>query len=103
MITVFDNKTFALTNAHFSYVFRVSPEGILEHMHYGGPLRDPLNVAKHHHRTQREVASNFPRKSSQALGLRIIVFLRCMDGIQTEIQFFHCIIRRIVSSKRNRV
>ncbi len=59
MITVFDNKTFALTNAHFSYVFRVSPEGILEHMHYGGPLRDPLNVAKHHHRTQREVASNF--------------------------------------------
>ncbi len=59
MITVFDNKTFALTNAYFSYVFRVSPEGILEHLHYGGPLRDPLNVAVHHHRTQREVASNF--------------------------------------------
>jgi len=59
MITVSKNKTFALTNAHFSYVFRVSPEGILEHLHYGGPLRDPLNVAVHHLRTQREVASNF--------------------------------------------
>ena len=59
MITVSKDKTFALTNSHFSYVFRVSPEGILEHLHYGGPLRDPLNVAVHHLRTQREVASNF--------------------------------------------
>lgn len=59
MITVSDKNTFALTNAYFSYVFRVSPEGILEHLHYGGPLRDPLNVAVHHLRTQREVASNF--------------------------------------------
>jgi len=59
VITVSKDKTFALTNTHFSYVFRVSPEGILEHLHYGGPLRDPLNVAVHHLRTQREVASNF--------------------------------------------
>jgi len=59
MITVSKDKTFALTNAHFSYVFRTSPEGILEHLHYGGPLNDPLNVAIHHLRTQREVASNF--------------------------------------------
>ena len=59
MITVSKEKTFALKNSHFSYVFRVSPEGILEHLHYGGPLRDPLNVAVHHLRTQREVASNF--------------------------------------------
>jgi len=59
MITVSKNKTFALTNEKFSYVFRVSPEGILEHLHYGGPLTEPLNVAIHHLRTQREVASNF--------------------------------------------
>ena len=59
MITVSKDKTFALTNRFFAYVFRVSPEGILEHLHYGGPLSDPLNVAVHHIRTQREVASVF--------------------------------------------
>ena len=59
MITVSDDKTFALTNRFFSYVFRASPEGILEHLHYGGPLSNPLDVAVHHLRTQREVASTF--------------------------------------------
>ncbi len=59
MIQVSKNKTFALSNRFFSYVFRVSPEGILEHLHYGGPLEDPLNVSVHHIRTQREVASTF--------------------------------------------
>jgi alpha-galactosidase len=59
MITVSRDNVFALSNAHFSYVFRVSPEGILEHLHYGGPLRDPINIPVHHLRTQREMASNF--------------------------------------------
>lgn len=59
MIQASKNKTFALTNRFFSYVFRVSPEGILEHLHYGGPLSDPLGVSVHHIRTQREVASTF--------------------------------------------
>lgn len=59
MISVSDDKIFSLTNQHFSYIFRVSPEGILEHLHYGGPLADPLNVTVHHLRTQREVASTF--------------------------------------------
>ncbi len=59
MIQVSKDKTYALTNRFFSYVFRVSPEGILEHLHYGGPLSDPLNVSVHHLRTQREVASTF--------------------------------------------
>ncbi len=62
MITVSKDKTFALSNSHFSYVFRVSPEGILEHLHYGGPLRDPLNVAVHHLRTQREMTTDFQGK-----------------------------------------
>ncbi len=59
MITVSKDKTFSLTNRYFSYVFRVSPEGILEHLHYGGVLSDPLNVTAHHLRTQREVSSHF--------------------------------------------
>lgn len=29
----------------------------MQHIHYGGPLRDPLNVSVHHLRTQRETAS----------------------------------------------
>ncbi len=59
MITVSEDNVFSLTNKYFSYVFRVSPEGIPEHIHYGGALRDPLNVTAHHLRTQREVASTF--------------------------------------------
>ncbi len=59
LITVSDDQTFALSNAHFSYVFRVSPEGILEHLHYGGSISEPLKVARHHRRTLRHVASTF--------------------------------------------
>ncbi len=59
LITVSDDLTFALSNAHLSYVFRVSAEGILEHLHFGGALSDPLNVAVHHRRTIRHVASTF--------------------------------------------
>ena len=59
LVQVSPDNVFALTNRHFSYVFRVSPEGILEHMHYGGPLSDPLNVAAHHRRTQRHVVSEY--------------------------------------------
>jgi len=59
VITVSKDNIFALTNRHFSYVFRVSPEGVLEHLHYSGPLRDPLNVPMHHLRTQREATTNF--------------------------------------------
>lgn len=59
MITVSENLTFSLTNAHFSYVFRVSPEGLLEHLYYGAPLRKPLAVPTHHLRTQRECTVNF--------------------------------------------
>jgi len=59
MITVSEDQTFALSNTHFSYVFRVSPEGILEHLHYGGALSNPLKVSAHHKRTIRHVASTF--------------------------------------------
>lgn len=59
LIQVSDELTFALSNAHFAYVFRVSPEGILEHLHYGGPLSDPLRVPDHHRRMNRHVAPTF--------------------------------------------
>jgi len=59
LITVSDDLTFSLSNTHFSYVFRVSPEGILEHLHYGGSLSDPLRIATHHKRTMRQLASTF--------------------------------------------
>ena len=59
MISVSDDKTFSLSNRHFSYVFRVSPEGVLEHVFYGAPVDKPLEVPVHHVRTQREATVNF--------------------------------------------
>jgi len=59
MITVANDKTFALSNDYFSYVFRVTEEGILQHVYYGSPLKNPLEVEIHHLRTQREAASVF--------------------------------------------
>lgn len=59
LIQISDDLTFALSNAHFAYVFRVSPEGILEHLHYGGPLSDPLSVPHHHVRMNRHVVPTF--------------------------------------------
>ena len=34
----FDNGVFTLTGEHFSYVFRVTPKGQLEHLHFGAPV-----------------------------------------------------------------
>lgn len=36
LITVSDDLQFCLANSRISYVFRVSPEGLLEHVHFGG-------------------------------------------------------------------
>jgi len=59
MITVSENLTFSLTNKKFSYVFRVSPERLIEHLYYGGTLQNPEQVSIHHLRTQRETSSVF--------------------------------------------
>ena len=59
MIQVSKNRTFALTNKFFSYLFRVTAEGILQHIYYGSPLSNPLKSSAHQIRTQREVASIF--------------------------------------------
>ena len=55
LISVSDDKTFALSNAQFSYVLRVTPEGHIEHLHYGGVLSDPLNVPRHYRRMTRDI------------------------------------------------
>lgn len=62
MIDVSDNKTFALSNDFFSYVFRVTEEGIAQHIYYGAPLKNPLEVDSHHLRTQREASCVFEGK-----------------------------------------
>ena len=59
MIDISNDEVFALTNSHFSYVFSVTPEGLLEHRYYGAPLRDPHNITRHHFRTQREATTHF--------------------------------------------
>lgn len=59
LIQISDDLTFALSNTHFAYVFRVSKEGVLEHLHYGGPLSDPLGVPRHPRRMNRHVVPTF--------------------------------------------
>ncbi|MGJ8560733.1 MAG: alpha-galactosidase [Litorimonas sp.] len=59
LIQISEDLTFALSNAHFAYVFRVSKEGIPEHLHYGGPLSDPLSVPRHLRRMNRHVVPTF--------------------------------------------
>ncbi|MFT5573503.1 MAG: alpha-galactosidase [Cryomorphaceae bacterium] len=44
LIHVSDELSFSLANQRISYVFRVSPEGILEHVHFGGYI-DPTTQA----------------------------------------------------------
>ena len=38
MITISDDLRFHLSNGQISYAFRVSPEGLLEHLHFGGAI-----------------------------------------------------------------
>lgn len=59
MISVSKNRIFSLSNRFYSYVFRVTPEGLLEHMYYGAPLSKPLDIPVHHHRTLRHAVSHF--------------------------------------------
>ena len=36
----YDKGLFHLRTEHSSYMFRVTPQGQLEHLHYGAPVRD---------------------------------------------------------------
>ena len=59
MILVSDDKSFSLTNSYFSYVFRVTEEGLLEHIYYGAPIKKATELKSHHLRTQREATVNY--------------------------------------------
>jgi len=67
MITVSDDLVFSLSNAHFSYVFNVSQEGILEHMFFGGTLSEPLNVPRHNRRVLRHGTTMFKSSPNYSL------------------------------------
>lgn len=41
LITVSDDKTFSLSNRLLTYAFRVTPEGLLEHLYFGPALSEP--------------------------------------------------------------
>ena len=54
LITISEDRVFSLTNASFSYIFRVSDEGIVENLHFGSPVNDvgqadvgSVRVARH--------------------------------------------------------
>ena len=59
MITATPDRVFALTNARFSYVMRVTPEGLLQHVHYGGPVADPAQADTYHRRTERHCVTHY--------------------------------------------
>ncbi|WP_409431959.1 alpha-galactosidase [Litorimonas sp. RW-G-Af-16] len=58
MISISDDKVFALTNAEFSYVFRVLDEGLLQHVYYGAPIAHAEELASHF-RVDRGATSHF--------------------------------------------
>jgi len=39
LITISNDRHFSLSNARISYLFRVSPEGLLEHLHFGSRVK----------------------------------------------------------------
>lgn len=59
-LIVYDgNNRFALTNRFFSYVFQVTKTGHLEHIYYGGPVTDPLELNPHFHPAERGCTVEF--------------------------------------------
>ena len=57
MIFEFD-KNFILSTKNTSYMFRVNEEGILEHLHYGGPTEAVGEVSKDTFRACSEKVSH---------------------------------------------
>ena len=59
MINISDDQRFALSNRFYSYVFSVTPEGLLEHYYFGRTLSEPLKVVPEFRRVQNGLTSNF--------------------------------------------
>ena len=62
MISQSKDKIFALSNRYFSYVLRVTEEGLLEHLYYGGAVKQPLSLTPHNPRIERGGAVEFEGK-----------------------------------------
>ena len=58
MITVLNERIFALQNDHVSYVFCAEDADLLEHVHFGAPVRDPAGLSRSL-RTPRECETHF--------------------------------------------
>ena len=59
LISISDDKIFALSNQFFNYVFKVTDEGLLEHIYYGGDVTNPLTVKPHYRRVERGGVTHF--------------------------------------------
>ena len=59
LISIADDKKFALSNQFFSYVFQITDEGLLEHIYYGTPLKQPLDVSPQHQPIERGLTTHF--------------------------------------------
>lgn len=67
LITVTEDRVFALGNSVFSYVFRVSAEGVLEHLYYGATLGAASDAPRHDRRVFQHVAINFDNQPNYNL------------------------------------
>ena len=59
LIQVTADNVFALSNSRISYLMRVSPEGILEHLHFGATISNPETFNAHHKRVMRSLSPEF--------------------------------------------
>ena len=59
LIQVSENQIFALSNSRISYLMRVSPEGMLEHLHFGATISNPESFNAHHKRVMRSLSPEF--------------------------------------------
>jgi len=59
LIQHIENNVFALSNSRISYLMRVSPEGILEHLHFGAAIANPEIFNAHHKRVMRSLSPEF--------------------------------------------
>lgn len=58
-VTVQNNEFFSLSNARFSYVFKVTDQGLLQHMYYGPPLKQAGGAQDGHKMVDRALTSVF--------------------------------------------
>lgn len=59
LINVSNTLDFNLSNSRISYVFRVSPEGLLEHLHFGGRVEPTANYPSTPRRLHRSCTLEF--------------------------------------------